>query len=88
MRSNGRPDTARTASSSRIDGDNGSRTMPPVKPTICVSASVAAVISAMAADASRGVSDDPATRPAAIDPDTSSASSNRLPVGSTALNAV
>jgi hypothetical protein len=36
----------------------------------------------MVADASRGVSDDPATRPIAMEPDTSSASSNRLPVGS------
>ncbi len=39
-----------------------------------VFASVAAVISAIAADASRGVSDKPATRPIDIDPDTSSAS--------------
>jgi hypothetical protein len=42
-------------------------------------ASVAAVISAIVAEASRGVSDDPATPPAAIDFDTSSASSSRAP---------
>ena len=57
-------------------------------PTISYPGSVAAVTSAIAAEATRGVSPGtPATRPPLIEPDTSSASSSRLPVGSTFPNA-
>jgi hypothetical protein len=47
------------------------------------------VTSASAADASRGVRPGtPATQPFVIEPETSSASSNRVPAGSTLSNAV
>ena len=50
--------------------------------------SVAAVTSAIAAAASRAVSVEPATVLAPIEPETSSASTRRWPVGSTTPNAV
>ena len=63
--------------------------LPAKKPTISYRVSVAAVTSASAADASRGVRPGtPATEPPVIEPETSSASSSRLPVGSTFSNAV
>ena len=61
---------------------------PAWKPTISWRGSVAAVTSAIAADASRGVRPGtPAIQPPAIEPDTSSASSMRLLAGSTFPNA-
>jgi hypothetical protein len=57
-------------------------------PTISGSSSVAAVTSASAADASRGVRPGmPATWPHVIEPETSSARSIRRPLGSTFPNA-
>lgn len=61
---------------------------PAKKPTISCAGSLAAVTSAIAADASRGVSPGtPETHPAPIEPDTSSARSMRVPDGSTLPNA-
>ena len=67
-----------------------SRNQPPaLNPTISWRGSVAAVTSAIAADASRGVRPwTPATFPHAIDAETSRASRSRRPVGSTFPNAV
>ena len=61
---------------------------PAKKPTISCCSSVAAVTRASAAEASRGVRPGtPATSPHVIEPDTSSASSMRVPAGSTLPNA-
>nr|WP_238312367.1 hypothetical protein [Methylobacterium organophilum] len=88
----GRFAVASTAWSSRIDGPIGSgvsaapwlqeRRPTAVKPTTCQCSSVAAVTSAMAAAASRGVSPLSAIEPVATEPGTSSARTIRRPVGS------
>ena len=76
------------ASSRRWRGLIASGVSPSVNATISCRGSVAAVTSAIAADASRGVRPGtPAISPQLIEPDTSSASSMRLPVGSTLPNA-
>lgn len=86
---------ARIASSSRCRGEIASGVNPvsnlprllAVNPTTSQSSSTAIVTSARAADASRGVIGSPEMFPNDIDPDTSSASRVRAPVGSTAANA-
>jgi hypothetical protein len=61
---------------------------PAWKPTTSYRSSVAAVTSARAAEASRGEKPGtPATQPAVIEPETSSASRSRVPAGSTFPNA-
>ena len=85
---NGRPEVSRTASSRRCRGEMPSGVNVSEKAMIAHCRSVAAVTSAIAAAASRGVKPrTPATLPMPIEPDTSSPSTSRLSVGSTALKA-